>query len=179
MEETLLRPGDLVGGRYEILCDVASGGMASVYAARVVGAQGFEKLVAIKRMLPKVSGDPRYRTMFLDEARVAAHIHSPFVVGTYDLGEEPDGSLYIVMDLVVGTSLATLLRGSVGGGWTLPIPVVASIGEQCARGLHDAHEATNHLANRSISCIATSAPRTSWLEWTARHASRTSASPTP
>ncbi|MFK8003043.1 MAG: serine/threonine protein kinase [Polyangiales bacterium] len=138
-----MKSGDLVDGRYEILCEVASGGMATVYAARVVGAVGFEKLVALKRMLPRVSADDGYRRMFLDEAKVAAHIHSPYVVSTFDLGEQADGSLYIVMDLVVGSALSSILAGS--HGRQLPLDAVATIIEQSARGLHDAHIATNHL----------------------------------
>lgn len=150
-----VKSGDLVDGRYEILCEVASGGMATVYAARVVGAVGFEKLVALKRMLPRVSADEGYRRMFLDEAKVAAHIHSPYVVSTFDLGEQPDRSLYIVMDLVVGAALSSILAGSQGR--QLPIDAVATIIEQSARGLHDAHVATNnlgeplHIVHRDIS----------------------------
>lgn len=150
-----VKSGDLVDGRYEILCEVASGGMATVYAARVVGAVGFEKLVALKRMLPRVSADDGYRRMFLDEAKVAAHIHSPYVVSTFDLGEQPDRSLYIVMDLVVGAALSSILAGSQGR--QLPIDAVATIIEQSARGLHDAHVATNnlgeplHIVHRDIS----------------------------
>lgn len=117
--------------------------MATVYAARVVGAVGFEKLVALKRMLPSVSADDGYRRMFLDEAKVAAHIHSPYVVSTFDLGEQADGSLYIVMDLVVGSALSSILAGS--HGRQLPLDAVATVIEQSARGLHDAHIATNHL----------------------------------
>lgn len=138
-----MNSGDLVDGRYEILCEVASGGMATVYAARVVGAVGFEKLVALKRMLPSVSADERYRRMFLDEAKVAAHIHSPYVVSTFDLGAQSDGSLYIVMDLVVGTALSSILAGS--RGRLLPVGAVATIIEQSARGMHDAHTATSNL----------------------------------
>jgi serine/threonine protein kinase len=130
-------------GRYELLCEIASGGMATVFAARVAGAVGFEKLVAIKRMLPAMSEDPRFRNMFLDEARVAAHINSPYVVSTFDLDAAPDGSLYIVMDLVVGCSLADILRSL--DVPELPFAVVATIGEQAARGLHDAHEARTTL----------------------------------
>jgi serine/threonine protein kinase len=109
-------------GRYELLTEIASGGMASVYAARVKGAEGFEKLVALKRMLPAISSDPEFQKMFLDEGRLAAHIRSSYVVSTFDLDRHHDGSFYLVMDLVIGASVSSILRGS--GGALLPIPVV-------------------------------------------------------
>lgn len=130
-------------GRYELLTEIASGGMASVYAARVKGAEGFEKLVALKRMLPAISSDPEFQKMFLDEGRLAAHIRSSYVVSTFDLDRHHDGSFYLVMDLVIGASVSSILRGS--GGALLPIPVVVQIVQHAARGLHDAHEARSAL----------------------------------
>jgi serine/threonine-protein kinase len=95
-----LGPGSTLG-RYEILMPVAKGGMASVWAARLQGTRGFQKIVAIKTMLPDVSDDPDFESMFLDEARVAARIRHPNVVEILDLGEEDD-VLYIVMEWVDG-----------------------------------------------------------------------------
>lgn len=126
-------------GRYELLTEIASGGMATVYAARVSGAQGFEKLVALKRMLPSISADPHFQKMFLDEGRLAAHIRSSYVVSTFDLQRHDDGSFYLVMDLVIGASLAYILHGCAGA--PLPIPAVLQVIQHAARGLHDAHEA--------------------------------------
>ena len=67
-------------GRYEVLMPVARGGMAAVWAARIHGTRGFQKIVALKTMLPDVSDDPDFETMFLDEARIAARIRHPNVV---------------------------------------------------------------------------------------------------
>ena len=61
-------------GRYELLFRIAAGGMAEVFAGRVRGEAGFEKLVAIKRMLPHLADAPRFVDLFLDEARVAASV---------------------------------------------------------------------------------------------------------
>jgi eukaryotic-like serine/threonine-protein kinase len=61
--------------------------MATVHLARAVGAGGFERLVAIKVMHPGLSDDPDFSAMFLDEARVAARIRHPNVVGTVDVQE--------------------------------------------------------------------------------------------
>ncbi|MFK7985576.1 MAG: serine/threonine-protein kinase [Sandaracinaceae bacterium] len=126
-------------GRYEPLFRIASGGMAEVYAARIRGEAGFQKLVAVKRMHPHLATDTSFVDMFLNEARLAAHIASPYVVSTLDLGRGTDGSLYIVMELVVGLSLATLMEDCPG---PLPPPVAIELIAQAAQGLDDAHEAT-------------------------------------
>lgn len=128
-------------GRYELLFRFAAGGMAEVYAARSRGAEGFERLVAVKRMLPTMSDDPKFVEMFLDEAKVAANVHSRHVVSTLDLGRASDGSLYIVMDLIRGLSLNRLIKRALQAKKELPIDVVSEILTQTALGLHDAHEA--------------------------------------
>lgn len=144
-------------GRYELLREIASGGMATVYAARAAGAGGFQKLVAVKRMLPHMTSEQRFKDMFLDEARLTANIRSPYAVATLDLGEAEDGSLFLVMDLVIGSSFAEILRGAINQGRVLPIPAVVEIVQQAARGLHDAHEATSplgeplHIVHRDVS----------------------------
>lgn len=128
-------------GRYEVLFRIAAGGMAEVYAARMVGEGGFEKPVALKRMLPTLAEDERFVEMFLDEGRLAAHISSPHVVQTLDLGRAEDDSLYLVMELVVGVSLAALVRAVLRSKSQLPPAVAVEILSQAAAGLHDAHEA--------------------------------------
>ncbi len=128
-------------GRYRTLFRIAAGGMAEVYAAQVRGEAGFQKLVALKRMLPHLTDDSRFVTMFMDEGKLAANIDSPNVVSTMDLGRADDGSLYLVMELVVGTTLSTLLRNAAKAGDSIPTDVACEILAQAAQGLHDAHEA--------------------------------------
>jgi len=137
------RETPLTFGRYEALFHIASGGMAEVFAARLRGPAGFEKLVAVKRLLPSLSDD-HFVSMFLDEARLAAHITSPNVVQTFELGRaDDDGALYIVMELVVGVTLFELCVNVVERGpGKMPIDVVVEIIAQAARGLDDAHNAT-------------------------------------
>jgi serine/threonine protein kinase len=134
-------------GRYETLFRIAGGGMAEVYAARIVGEGGFQKVVALKRMLPTLAEDERFVTMFLDEGRVAANISSPNVVQTLDLGRADDDSLYLVMELVVGVSLGRLVRGALKAKRFLSPEVAAKILAGAARGLHDAHEATTPMGD--------------------------------
>jgi serine/threonine protein kinase len=125
-------------GRYEILTPIARGGMASVWAARLMGTRGFQKLVAVKTMLPDVSDDPDFEQMFLDEARVAARIRHPNVAEILDLGEQDD-VLYLVMEWVEGENLSVVLKAAraLGG---MPLPVILRIASQACAGLHAAHE---------------------------------------
>ena len=132
-----LGPGSSLG-RYEILMPVAQGGMAAVWAARLQGTRGFQKIVAVKTMLPDVSDDPDFQTMFLDEARVAARIRHPNVAEILDLGEEED-VLYLVMEWVDGETLSTLQKAAkpLGG---IPQRIALRIASQICAGLHNAHE---------------------------------------
>jgi serine/threonine-protein kinase len=130
-------------GRYRILDEVASGGMATLFLAATEGAGGYEKTVALKRIHPHLAKDRRYLEMFLDEARLAARIVHPNVCGVIDFGEY-EGEHFLAMDFIAGVPLATLLR-MVGRSPTLRadpqwLPVVIRILLDAAEGLHAAHE---------------------------------------
>ena len=135
-----LRSGTRLG-RYELLVPIARGGMARVWAARLHGQRGFQKLVAVKVILPHLAEEPEFERMFLDEARIAACVHHPNVCEIYELGEE-NNVLYLAMEWVSGDSLARVLRA---GGTTEAIdPRVAArvLADVCA-GVHAAHELTD------------------------------------
>src|ERR1700733_9313939 len=135
--------GVLVSGstldRYELLCPLAEGGMASVWVARMRGKRGFEKLVAVKTILAKFAQDPRFERMFLDEAGLAARIEHANVAQVLDLGEEHD-VLYLAMELVGGDSLSKLLRITQRKDIPIPPGVVLRILADTCGGLHAAHE---------------------------------------
>ena len=139
-----VQPGSTLG-RYEILMPLARGGMASVWAGRMQGSRGFSKIVAIKTMLPDISDDPDFQTMFLDEARVAARIKHPNVAQILDLGEESD-VLYLVMDWVEGETLGHLQRAAKQHGG-VPLPIALRIASQALSGLHAAHELRDDSGN--------------------------------
>ena len=132
-----IRPG-LTLGRYELLLPIARGGMASVWAARVQGARGFEKIFAVKTMLPGLSEAPNAERMFLDEARIASRIRHPNVVEILDLGEQ-DGLLYLVMEWVDGAPLATIMREAARHNG-IPLNISVKILLDVCAGLHAAHE---------------------------------------
>lgn len=125
-------------GRYELLMPIASGGMAMVWAARLRGTRGFQKIVAVKTMLPKLSEDDQFEQMFLDEASLASQIRHPHVVEIMDLGEE-DGILYLVMEMVEGVPLNQLMKAAKRAD-NVPTDIAVRIVMQAAGGLHAAHE---------------------------------------
>src|SRR4029077_9999780 len=93
--------------RYQLVFPVGEGGMAQVWVARQHGKHGFAKLFALKAIHPRFADDPQFRSMFLDEARIAAAIEHPNVAQVYDLGEL-ESMLYLVMEYVDGESLGAL-----------------------------------------------------------------------
>ena len=132
-----LQPGMRLG-RYELLVPIARGGMARVWAARLHGQRGFQKLVAIKVILPHLAEEPEFERMFLDEARIASGVHHPNVCEIYELGEEKR-TLYLVMEWVNGDSFARILRASGKTEAIDPRVVARVIADACA-GVHAAHE---------------------------------------
>jgi serine/threonine-protein kinase len=112
--------------------------MGTLHLGRVVGAHGFARVVAIKRLFPNLAADRSFREMLLDEARFASRIRHPNVVPVLDVVEEAS-DLYIVMEYVHGLSLAQMLVAL--GGRPIPLPIALGIVEGVLLGLHAAHEA--------------------------------------
>jgi serine/threonine protein kinase len=129
-----------VVGRYLIHEAIASGGMATVHLGRLVGAVGFTRTVAIKRLHAQFARDPDFVSMFTDEARLAARIRHPNVVQTIDVVKS-SGELFLVMDYIQGESLSRLCRLAFEGGTAVPVRVTTSILCGVLHGLHAAHEA--------------------------------------
>jgi tetratricopeptide (TPR) repeat protein/tRNA A-37 threonylcarbamoyl transferase component Bud32 len=96
-------------GKYVLLDKVATGGMAELYRAKITGIQGFEKLIAIKRILPHLVTQEELISSFIDEAKLAALLHHQNIVQIYDFGciEE---SYYIAMEYLLGKDLRLVTR---------------------------------------------------------------------
>lgn len=132
-------PGSLgTLGRYQLLEPIASGGMGAIYLARLVGEGGFEKLVALKVLLPEISENARFISMFLDEARIAARLSHRNLCEVYELGSA-DGRHFIAMQYLRGVPLTDLLRTHPSDR-AQHIRVVASLIAQACEGLEHAHE---------------------------------------
>ena len=125
-------------GPYTLVERVAAGGMAEVYVARRRGPHGFEKTVAVKRILPELAQDHDFVSMFVDEARVSARLCHPNVVQVFDFGEE-SGELYMAMEYVEGTTVAKLVRAAASQDVPLPLEVVLHVILSVLRALEHAH----------------------------------------
>ena len=149
----VLAPGTRVG-RYTIVERIAAGGMAELYLARARGIGGFDKLLALKLVLPHLADDPEFIAMFLDEARLAATLDHPNVVHVLDIGQVGAEHFY-AMEYVHGRDLRALVR--VHGDAPLPLPCALAIILGTASGLHHAHERMGHdgraigLVHRDVS----------------------------
>jgi eukaryotic-like serine/threonine-protein kinase len=138
-------------GRYELLMPIASGGMATVWVARLKGTRGFQKTVAIKTMLPSMSEDPQFEEMFISEATLASNVHHPNVVEIMELGEE-NGVLFLVMEYVDGEPLSVLMKAAAKKGG-IPLPIGIRIATQTCAGLHAAHELRNDDTGELIGLV--------------------------
>ncbi len=136
---TLTNPGVVRLGRYELLGEIASGGMATVFLGRAVGARGFSRLVAIKRMHPHLERDEEFVSSFLDEARLAARIRHPNVVATLDV--EDGDAPFLVMEYVEGDRLSGLIKEQFARHRRgIAVEHALRIAIDALEGLHAAHE---------------------------------------
>ncbi len=128
-------------GPYHIERRLAAGGMAEVFVARREGLHGFQKRVALKRILPQFSSDPDFVAMFIDEARFAALLQHPNIVQVFDFGTMGD-DLVLVMELVDGSNVSRLLRTAPADS-PIPWDVALHIAYQTAQALDYAHHAVD------------------------------------
>ena len=126
--------------RYELIGELASGGMATVYLARITGVGGFQRFVAVKRLHPHLALDTEFVEMFLDEARLAASIHHNNVVPILEVNANHSIGYYLVMEYIEGDTLARVLARAANKGQRLPIPIALRIALDLLSGLHAAHE---------------------------------------
>jgi len=124
---------------YRLVRKLAAGGMAEVFLAKVVGAEGFEKPVAVKRILPSLAQDQEFVELFLREAKLTVSLQHANVVQVFDLGTVR-GQYYMVMEFVDGENLRGLQRAATAQQVPLGLREVCFIVQQVAEGLAYAHE---------------------------------------
>ncbi|HVQ53983.1 MAG TPA: protein kinase, partial [Thermoanaerobaculia bacterium] len=137
-------------GQYEILERIASGGMAELYKAKRTGVEGFQKIVAIKKILPHLADDEEFVTMFADEAKLAAQLNHPNIIHIYDLGKIQAGGYFIAMEYVDGRDLRAIQQGGGDMGVPLPVPLAVYVASKVAAALDYAHrrrDAEGHELN--------------------------------
>jgi len=126
-------------GRYELLARLATGGMGEIFLARLEGAAGFEKLYVVKRILPHLADDARFRQMLISEAQIAAKMAHANICQVFELGETA-GQLYIAMEYLEGVTLLPLLRRASKQQVHLDFGFIAAVATQTCDALHYAHE---------------------------------------
>jgi serine/threonine protein kinase len=125
-------------GKYHVLEKIAQGGMAEVYKVKTVGIAGFEKIQALKRILPHQAREARFIRSFIDEARIAVELTHRNIVQVFDFGKA-DGELFLAMELIEGKNLRTTMAQAVSRDLLPPVPIAAYILSEVASGLDYAH----------------------------------------
>jgi serine/threonine protein kinase len=143
-------------GRYEVLGQLAAGGMAEILLARLSGPADFKRAVVLKRILRSYAANKSFVQMFLDEARIVASLRHHNVVHVQELGEH-EGDPFLVMEYVAGENASSLLKRAVASGDGLDPRLAAHLVSEVCAGLHAAHELTDdtgrpqNLVHRDVS----------------------------
>jgi len=130
---------------------IATGGMAELYRAKITGIQGFEKLVAIKRILPHLTTDENLVNAFIDEAKLAALLHHQNIVQIYNFGLMED-SYFIAMEFLFGKDLRFIMQKSAQAGKPLRLDHALYIASRICAGLNHAHNLKD-LQGNSLNII--------------------------
>ena len=130
-------------GRYTLIRRIGKGGMGEVFLGKVSGAHGFEKAVAIKRILPQFSSNPHVINMLVDEARISVLLNHPNIVQVLELGED-EGDYFIVMEYVDGQALSRLMRALKNAKKRIDPLEACFITISLLEGLHAAHIQKDH-----------------------------------
>jgi len=132
------RQAQMEFGQYTLLERIAVGGMAEVWKARMRGVEGFQKTVAIKKILPHLTDSSDFVTMFIDEAKLAAQLNHTNIIHIYDLGKIGD-DYYIAMEFVDGRDLRTILNSAREKNQPLPLGISLLVASKLASALDHAH----------------------------------------
>jgi serine/threonine protein kinase len=138
-------------GKYLLLERISVGGMAEVFKAKAFGVEGFEKIIAIKRILPTMAEDLEFIQMFIDEAKIAGQLSHANICQIFELGKITE-SHFIAMEFIWGKDLLQMQNRFRKLRQTMPVP----------RAWITRTARKTPAAIRSPSCIATSRRRTSW-----------------
>ncbi len=127
-------------GRYDLLEPIAKGGMAEVFKARAREDVGFERIVAVKRILPNLAADEEFVSMFIDEAKIAVQLTHASIAQIFDLGRVEE-HYYIALEYIHGRDLRALTNAERARGGAVPIDVACFIVMKVAEALDYAHRA--------------------------------------
>lgn len=138
-----LTADDMILGKYKIVKRLSAGGMAEVFLAKQVGIGGFEKPVALKRILRQLLESRHLAVdMFLNEAKIAGRLTHPNIVQVLDVGEV-GGALYLAMEYIHGKDLRDVLKKTRANRIQLPIGAACYVVREIAQALHHAYWSTD------------------------------------
>jgi serine/threonine protein kinase len=143
-------------GKYLLLERLNVGGMAEVFAAKAFGVEGFERILAIKKILPTMAEDEEFITMFIDEARISVQLNHANVVHIHELGKHDD-AYYIAMEYVAGKDLRALLERFRRRKELMPTAMAVFVATKICEGLDYAHRKRDargqelHIIHRDVS----------------------------
>jgi serine/threonine protein kinase len=127
--------------RYELLDRIGVGGMAEIFRGKAVAAGGFEKPVAIKRILPHLSQDTRFVELLIAEAKVLSLLKHRNIVQIFDVGLGDDGQYFLVMEFVDGKDLGAIQRALESRRRRIPFDLALHVGAEICEALEHAHTA--------------------------------------
>ena len=125
-------------GKYLLLDRIAIGGMAEIFVAKAFGVEGFERILAIKKILPNMVEDGEFTSMFVDEARIAVQLNHANIAQIYELGRHEE-SLYIALEYVSGRDLRALMDRCRRQSVRLTVPQACYVAGAMLEGLDYAH----------------------------------------
>jgi len=138
-------------GKYLLLERINVGGMAEVFKAKAFGVEGFERLVAVKRILPSIAEDTEFITMFIDEAKIAVQLTHANIAQIFDLGKVGD-SFFIALEYVHGKDLRAIFDRARKRGEPLPVPMACYVVMKLCEGLDYAHNKKD-AAGRELNLV--------------------------
>ncbi len=138
-------------GKYYLLERINVGGMAEVFRAKAYGVEGFERLVAVKRILPNIAEDQDFIRMFIDEAKIAVQLNHANIAQIFDLGVV-DSSYYIALEHVHGRDVRAIFDRSRSQGEPMPIAQACFVIMKICEGLDYAHNKRDQ-AGRDINLV--------------------------
>ncbi len=143
-------------GKYYLLERINVGGMAEVFRAKAYGVEGFERLVAVKRILPNIAEDTEFIKMFIDEAKIAVQLNHANIAQIFDLGMV-NGSYYIALEHIHGRDLRAIFDRCRNHGEPMPVAQACFVVMKVCEGLDYAHNKRDssgrplHLVHRDVS----------------------------
>jgi serine/threonine-protein kinase len=139
--------------RYTITERLDQGGMAEVFRGVAESMEGFKKSVAIKRILPSLTKNPKFISMFLDEARLSLYLQHANIVQVFDISKTPDNAYFLVMEYVDGCNLKSLIERQKQRGKRIEIAHAIYMMIECCKGLNYAHVLENPESGEPLGIV--------------------------